>query len=139
MQSLRALATNGSQVDTTEPWLYFMVCTTGHVTELDVFNSSVFRVAMDWYVKVSYTCLLAVVSYTCLLAVVSYTCLLAVVSYTCLLAVVSYTCLLAVVSYTCLLAVVSYTCLLAVVSYTCLLAVIDGLFFLNTTSLPLFI
>jgi hypothetical protein len=55
MQSLKALATNGTHVDTDAPWLFFMACTTGHVTELDVSNSSVFRVAMDWYVKVRYT------------------------------------------------------------------------------------
>lgn len=50
-QSLRALANNGSHVDNSEPWLYFTACTTGHVTERDIFNTSVYRVAMDWYVK----------------------------------------------------------------------------------------
>ncbi|BFZ07244.1 hypothetical protein BsWGS_10283 [Bradybaena similaris] len=51
VQSLRSLAHNGTHVDTSDPWLYFIVCTTGHVTERDVFNSSVFRVSIDWYIK----------------------------------------------------------------------------------------
>ncbi|KAK3732665.1 hypothetical protein RRG08_009346 [Elysia crispata] len=50
-QSLRALANNGTHVDSAEPWLHFMVCTSGHVTEQDVSNVSTFRVPMDWYVK----------------------------------------------------------------------------------------
>ncbi|CAG5121700.1 unnamed protein product, partial [Candidula unifasciata] len=51
VQSLRSLAHNGTHVDTSDPWLYFLVCTTGHVTERDVFNASIFRVSIDWYIK----------------------------------------------------------------------------------------
>ncbi|XP_005099071.2 uncharacterized protein LOC101853557 [Aplysia californica] len=50
-QSLRALAHNGSHVDTEDPLLYFMVCTTGAVTERGTNHTSVFRVAIEWYVK----------------------------------------------------------------------------------------
>ncbi|XP_059176486.1 uncharacterized protein LOC131956098 [Physella acuta] len=50
-QSLRALANNGSHIDTSDPWLFYAVCTTGHVTERDLYNTSVFRVAIDWFVK----------------------------------------------------------------------------------------
>lgn len=52
-QSLRALAHNGTHIDSSDPWLYFMVCTNGHVSERGIHNMSVFRVAVDWYVKVS--------------------------------------------------------------------------------------
>ncbi|RUS71379.1 hypothetical protein EGW08_020862 [Elysia chlorotica] len=50
-QSLRVLANNGTHVDSEEPWLHYMVCTSGHVTEQGVSNVSTFRVPMDWYVK----------------------------------------------------------------------------------------
>ncbi|KAK6999763.1 hypothetical protein BgiMline_009435, partial [Biomphalaria glabrata] len=51
MQSLKALATNGTHVDNDDPWLFYLACSTGHVTELNIANSSTVRVAMDWYIK----------------------------------------------------------------------------------------
>jgi len=50
-QSLRALSHNGSHIDASEPWLFFMVCTTGDVTERGVNHTSTFRVAVDWFLK----------------------------------------------------------------------------------------
>ena len=40
-------------MDVDDPWLYYLLCTTGDVTARGVKNTTRFQADIEWYVKVS--------------------------------------------------------------------------------------